>query len=124
MEKILLRHTDDTPNVLLDKAENRIVIAGKSFPEDAEEFYYPIMDWLKAYIDDPNEKTEVQFQFDYFNTASQKKILEILLLLQKLSDKGNNVCVKWIYKNGDEDIRDAGRKFQNFTTFKFDILSL
>lgn len=124
MEKILLRQTDDTPDVLLDKAENRILIAGKSFPEDAEEFYYPIMDWLEEYSDDPNDYTEVQFMLDYFNTASQKKILEILLLLQKLFDSGNNVVIKWIYKNGDEDIRDAGRKFSNFTTLPFDIVPM
>ena len=42
--------TEDTPEVLLDSGNNTFSISGRSFPENAIEFYEPIFAWLQKYL--------------------------------------------------------------------------
>ncbi|GAJ23667.1 unnamed protein product, partial [marine sediment metagenome] len=95
METIKIKGTDDTPNVILD-AENEIFeISGRSLPEDVTVFYDPVLNWLNEYTETPNDKTIFSFKLVYFNTASSKLILDILMKLEEMHEAGKEVLVKW-----------------------------
>ena len=79
MDPLIIEPTDESPEVILDKENGRFEFGGKSLPEDVKEFYSPILIWLENYVKDPNDETHVKFKFDYFNSASAKQILDILL---------------------------------------------
>ena len=89
MEKLRIEQTEDSPFVILDKENNRFEISGKSLPEDVIEFYLPVLNWLRNYKNDPSEKTEFNFKLLYFNTASSKLMLDILMILEEIKEKGN-----------------------------------
>jgi hypothetical protein len=121
MEVMIKEATEDTPFVTLDKDNNSFELAGKSLPEDVTEFYDPILEWLDQYGQSPNELTEFVFKMDYFNTASSKMILDILLKLEEMAEDGKKVKVKWLYRDGDEDMEEAGEEFDDIVDVDFEM---
>jgi hypothetical protein len=123
MEAIKIKGTEDTPNVILDAAENIMEISGRSLPEDVSSFYGPILNWLADYTKTPNPKTVFKFRLVYFNTASSKLILDILMKLEDLSKKGSEVLVKWYYPEDDEDMQEAGNEYADIVEVPFEQIS-
>ena len=120
MEVIKIKGTDDTPNVVLDNDNGIMQISGRSLPEDVAAFYEPILDWFDEYAEDPNEKTFVDFKLVYFNTASSKLILDILLKLEDMCDDGKDVTVRWHYPDDDEDMEEAGEEYADIVEVPFE----
>ncbi|WP_250631741.1 DUF1987 domain-containing protein [Rhodoflexus caldus] len=107
MEIINLEGTEDTPKIILDKDKALFEISGRSLPEDAAEFYAPILEWLDKYQAAPNPETNFLFKLEYFNTASSKLILDILSKLDNIA----GTRVTWYYHEDDEDMEEAGEEF-------------
>ena len=83
METIKIQGTEDTPKIILD-ADNKVLeISGRSLPEDVTAFYEPVLNWLNEYSENPNDKTVFNFKLTYFNTASSKLLLDILMKLEE-----------------------------------------
>ena len=123
MEAIYLEETDETPGVKLDSEKNIFEFVGKSLPEDVATFYNPILDWLDKYSENLNDTTEVVFKLDYFNTASSKMILDVLLKLEEFQDSGKEVKVKWYFAEDDEDMEDAGAEYSEIVDVPFEFES-
>ncbi len=122
MENILIiEETDDTPKVVLDKTNGIFEVSGRSLPENAVKFYAPVFQWLEEYIATPNETTKFIFKLDYFNSASTKKILEILIVLEKLAQKNNSVSVSWFYSREDELIKNRGLEIKEMVEVPFEV---
>ncbi|BDD10288.1 hypothetical protein FUAX_27200 [Fulvitalea axinellae] len=116
MEIINLEGTEDTPKILLDKKNGIFEISGRSLPEDSAEFYQPILDWIKSYGGDPNDKTEFEFKLEYFNTASSKLILDVLSALEDI----DGTRILWYFHEDDEDMEEAGEEFSELVDLSFE----
>ena len=123
MDPLYLEETDETPGVKLDAGKNLFEFVGKSLPEDVATFYNPILDWLGAYAENLNDLTEVVFRLDYFNTASSKMILDILMKLEEFQESGKKVKVKWYFAEDDEDMEDAGAEYSEIVDVPFEFES-
>ena len=93
MKAIVIDPTEETPKVVLDKAEGVFEIAGNSLPEDVLEFYNPIISWFEEYSLNPNPKTELVFNLEYYNTSSSKMFIK---LFEKLREMHRHVQVPGI----------------------------
>lgn len=122
MEVINIKGTDDTPSVVLDKDAGLFEFSGRSLPEDVTQFYDPIINWIKDYAGDPNDKTEVLFKLEYFNTASSKVLLDILLLYEDINNNGGNVVIKWHYHEDEEDMKEAGEEYEDIVDVPFEYI--
>ena len=116
-----INRTDDTPEVVLDARNGTILITGISFPIKADEFYDPIYGWVQEYMSNPQPETLIVFKMEYFNTASSKRLLEILIQFEKLLETGKDVCVKWLYPEDDDDIRSSGLKIAGIVNLTFEL---
>lgn len=116
--KIIYEGSDDSPYILLDLAEKRIVIEGPSFPEDAFAVYEPVVKWLNE-NEDKLDSLDVIFDFNILSSASNKMIFEIFLKLEKMTMKGKKIKIFWYYENYDEDMYDEGKSFKD--TLKINI---
>jgi hypothetical protein len=123
MQAIKIKGSDDTPNVILDKDNGIFEISGRSLPEDVAAFYEPILDWLDAYAEDPLEKTIFNFKLEYFNTASSKLLLDVLLKLEDMHDDGKDVLVRWHFPDDDEDMEEAGEEYADIVEIPFEQVS-
>mgnify|MGYP003507486285 FL=1 len=123
MQAIKIKGSDDTPNVILDKENGIFEISGRSLPEDVAAFYEPILDWLESYAEDPLEKTVFNFKLEYFNTASSKLLLDVLLKLEDMCDDGKEVLVRWHFPDDDEDMEEAGEEYADIVEVPFEQVS-
>ena len=119
MESIILEPTTETPKVVLDKEKSIFEFAGNSLPEDVTSFYNPIMEWIDDYMANPNQKTELDLSFDYYNTSSSKMILKILEKFREIHRKGYTVVVNWHYMEDDEDMVEAGEDYAEHLKLPF-----
>jgi hypothetical protein len=115
--------TQSTPEVKLDKENSKLEFSGRSLPENAKEFYNPIMQWIESYTQEPNDKTKVVFNFEYFNTASSKMILDVIEKLKAISENGSELDVDWCYLEEDDDMLEAGEDYSDITEIPFNFIS-
>jgi len=120
MEKVNIEGTDETPKVILDADANIFEFSGKSLPEDVTTFYNPLLEWLDEYSKSPNPLTKIAIKLDYFNTASSKMLLDILLKLEEIQEGGNEVLVAWYYREDDEDMQEAGEEYAEIVEVPFE----
>ena len=124
MEPLILQETSLTPGISLNNETGQLEFKGKSIPENSLDFYQPIYEWLDAYVIEPNEKTIVTIQLDYFNTSSSKCILDILKRIDKLEITGYDVLIKWYYDEEDEDMMEAGEDYSDLLEAPFELLPM
>ena len=123
MEAIKILGTDDTPGVILDVENDHFEISGRSLPEDVSSFYNPVLNWLDEYSESPKPKTEFVFKLTYFNTASSKVLLDVLMKLEDIHNAGNEVLVKWYAPEDDEDMQEAGEEYADIVDVSFEQIS-
>ncbi|MBN2524666.1 MAG: DUF1987 domain-containing protein [Bacteroidales bacterium] len=123
METIKIQGTEDTPKVILDKDNDLMEISGRSLPEDVTSFYEPVLTWLDEYSQSPNKKTIFNFKLVYFNTASSKLLLDILMKLEEIHEAGNDVLIRWHFPEDDEDMEEAGEEYADIVDVPFEQVS-
>lgn len=124
METIYYKQTDDTPEVKLDFENDIYEISGKSMPEDVATFYEPIIDWLEAFQTSGKKQITFIFRMIYFNTASSKMLLDVMMKLENMKEEGFQVLVKWIFDSTDVDMKEAGEEFADIVDIPFEPISL
>lgn len=121
METIKIISTEDTPNVILDPVNNHFEISGRSLPEDVVVFYQPVMKWLEELDKAPIANMVLNIKLEYFNTASSKLILDILLKLEEIFQNGTQVKVVWSFLAADSDMKEAGEEYSEIVGLPFEL---
>ena len=132
MQPLYTKATDTSPEILLSPQKNSFFIRGNSAPEDVRALYYPVIEWIKIFIDDIlkgefksfNNENPFQFQIDlqYFNSSSAKFLYDIFLELKRLIPTAIPVVVEWIYEEGDMDMKEAGADISLLAGFDFNYI--
>ena len=123
MEPLIIQSAEDTPEIVFDPEQNIFKISKISVPEDAYEFYHPVIQWVREYSKDPLPETIVEFDLEYVNSASAKQLIQLLLALEDLS-KENKLLIKWYYEAIDEDMQMLGKRFKNLADIEFEFVEI
>lgn len=113
----------DTPEIIADGETGRFSISGKSLPEDAIEFFQPLEDYVREYLQHPKNHTVLNLKLIYLNSSSSKKLLDILSLFDKLRRNHFQVEVNWITTAGDHDIYEEGVELTHMTSIPFNFIT-
>lgn len=116
--------TEDSPKIILDKENNVFEIAGKSLPEDVLYFYTPVIKWLNEYAEDPLDETVFSFKMEYYNTASSRFLLNIMLVLGDIQKDGHKVFVRWFYPHNDAEIEEGGKDYFSIVNLPHEIIPM
>jgi len=118
MEILKIEPTHISPTIRFIPELNDFTITGMSAPEDVRALYYPVIEWIDKFngelmrgdIKIFNETNPLTLKIDlnYFNSASAKFLLDILLELKKIRESGTPVVVEWYYEEDDIDMKEAG----------------
>lgn len=100
----------------------RLNIVGRSIPQDTKKIYDKLLEVLYNYYQRPKEKTEINIQLEYLNSESNRSLMNILMIAEKLHSRGNNVVIRWFYKDNDVLMFDQGKIFKSLleVPFKFE----
>jgi len=116
--------TEDTPEIKYNPAGNCFTLSGRSLPEDVTEFYKPVFEWLEEFSSNVSNPATFQFKLEYFNTASSKIILDILMKLEELCSENNNkITIEWYYNESDDDMLEAGEEYKELVEVPFNLIS-
>lgn len=118
MSDLQIEPTKKTPLVEFYDS-GKLIMAGSAFPENANEFFDPLIDWI---VELKAEVVDFDLIIEYLNTSAAKKLME---LLQKLVlNKHIQICqVNWLYQKWDEDSLETGQILsESFPEIKFDFV--
>jgi hypothetical protein len=131
MQKLYISPTNSTPEIKFSPEENIFSIKGNSSPEDVREMYYPVIEWVKIFVDDildgenkaftEDNPFKLQVDLEYFNSSSAKFLYDIFNDLKRLSSVNIPLIIEWYYDKEDLDMKDAGVDFSLLveTTFNY-----
>lgn len=111
MKDFFVKETHRTPLIKGLANDGKIEIVGKSLPEDAKDFYLPFRDWLLDLYNSAVPSIDVQLELEYFNTATSKIIVDMLLSLEKLKDQ-KEITITWTYDEDDIEMEETGQDFE------------
>lgn len=105
MKNLEIKNSNSTPYLKLTDIE--LTIIGRSFPENALDFYKPIINIINEI--DKFEQFTINLCFEYLNTSSNKAIVYII---KNIADKTKNE-VKLIWSI-DEDDESMVELYENY----------
>jgi len=115
---------DQTRNTPLIKIQPGIIeIKGRSIPEDAFDFYEPIMDSIKKYVSSPPKHTDIIITLEYINSGSKKYLINILTFLEETVALNTEVQVKWIIDKDDDSMRELGEDLSELIELPFEFIN-
>lgn len=134
MEERLYREpTNYTPKIDFNPKKQKFEMAGISRPEDAYDFYDPVLLWMERYTDRVlkdyeenkllNETFIMVFDFIYMNSSSSKYIFQIISHLKKLYEKRLNLTIFWYYDDLDDQILEDGEDFSEIIKIPFHFMT-
>jgi SiaC family regulatory phosphoprotein len=118
MQKLFIHRTSTTPEVDFSPEDNIFLINGISSPEDVRAMYYPVIEWVVAFVNEiiegtykdykPNYPLKFKADLVYFNSSSAKFLYDIFIELKRLIPLGIPVIVEWFYDEEDIDLKEGG----------------
>ena len=112
MKNFYRKESLSTPLISGSIEDGTILIKGRSYPEDAQSFFFPFKNWLDEFYANAPGSIEVNLDFEYINSGTTKPLVQFLNTLKRLAMQ-KNVKVNWIYEEDDEDMQETGEEFKN-----------
>lgn len=123
MNNLEIPGTQKTPSVFFNSTTGTLELKGRSIPENAIEFFKPLVEWLDEYSKSPQAQTQANIHLEYFNTTSSKCILDIFRKLESINKQDNaEVVINWYYEQDDEDMLEAGEDYQSILKIPFKMI--
>ena len=123
MENLLIEKTKYTMAVNFNKDTGIMEMEGSSYPENALDFFGPIISWIKNYIQEIKKEIVMNIRLNYLNTSSTKCILDIFEILEQYHNSGGKVKINWYYAEDDEDIMETGEELGEDFDFPIEFIS-
>ena len=116
--KLLIDQTKTTPLIDFNATENTFLIQGKSLSANAQSFYEPVFNWIDSNVEN---KINLDFKLEYFNTSSHKQLLIFFKKLNALNSE-NTIC--WYSESEDEEMLEVGQDMEKLSGVKFEFKTL
>jgi len=93
MKDLKIEKTKYTLDIDFESATGIMNMAGSSYPENAIDFYKPIINWIEGFINEEKKPLTLNFRLNYLKY-----------------NEDNEVVVNWYYEEDDEDILETGEE--------------
>jgi len=110
VENINIEKRDDSPNVIMDFEKGLIEFEGECYPENAFEFFEPILEWMNSYFEDSSKTTVINFKLSYFNSATTQVLFDIFDILDESGH--SDLLINWYY---DESNKGTLKDYEEFS---------
>jgi hypothetical protein len=132
MEPLIIEPTSHSPGIRFEPSSGKFLISGVSRPEDVRTFYYPVVDWLRKFLDEEIKTGKVSFDetnplildvtLKYFNSSSAKFLFDIFSELGNINEEGGKLKIRWFYEAGDDDMLEAGEELSEIAEIPFEFI--
>ena len=115
MKNILIKETKDSPQILLDAENGKMIIRGHSYPENSFVFYEDVLNWLRDFFEKTDKKLEVEIDLDFYNFSTAQTLFNFFDLFDEYKDKIE--VIKWYHDGKDglmyENYQDFAEEFKD-----------
>lgn len=118
LKSLVIEPTKKTPGVNL--SGGNLLLQGRSIISDTRTFYDPILAWICAYLDNPEQKTVFTLRLEYIDASSVQSIILLLKTLKEIRTRGLELKIKWYYEYGDLEMLQLGTILQDRLEMDFD----
>lgn len=119
---MIIEGTKTTPNIYIEKGV--LEIKGRSIPEDAFEFFSPVLHKIQFDLPLIDNKLEIKFHLEYINSGSKKYLSNILWLLDQIYSKGKEMVIYWYYDYDDDAMNELGNDYRTMVQIPFHIVEV
>lgn len=124
MPDLIIPEDKKTPAVTFYFNQGVFHLKGKSIPENAVDFYNPIIEALVAYGNHAQPVTTVNFALEFFNTSSSKCLLKLLSALANINRRLTKVVINWHYDPDDEDLLETANDLETSCGLEFNYIAV
>lgn len=121
LHPLIVEATEDTPEVYFSASEGVFRLKGRSLPENAWQFYQPLIEWTRSYCSMYCQDTRIELHMDYFNSSSGRFLFEILTIMELESLDKSRFHVYWYAESEDELMIEKGEELQSLLDLAFTI---
>lgn len=131
-DRLYIAPTNYTPEIDFDPEKQKFKMAGVARPEDAYEFFEPVVSQVESYVKQTlkdygenklsNATFIIMFDFEYMNSSSSKYIFQIISNFKKFYEKQFNVKIFWYYDDPEDQILEDGEDFSEIINIPFNFL--
>ena len=104
-------------------SEGLLRFLGNSYPENAVDFFQPLLQWVHDYVRIPRKHTLVEFRVNYFNTSSSKYLFQIMEFICAFHAKGNPVKVIWVSNEENNEMLDTWHEIMGELEMDYEVKS-
>jgi SiaC family regulatory phosphoprotein len=117
--------TRNTPEVILD-TKGIIRMTGRLIPENPEDFFRPIEEWINEYFCNPAEITKIEICLEYMNSSGSKYLFYIIhkIINIRLENNIKRFIVNWYYRDEDVDMLEKGTVFSTNLNVPFNFIKI
>jgi hypothetical protein len=124
MNNLQIEPTTVTPRVDFRADNGAKTISGDSYPENAFEFFEPLIGWIDRFIKERTDPVHLDVTLSYLNTSSIKCLVDILDMLEEAHGQGRAVRVYWFYEPENDRALDMAEEFKEDISFPFTVVPL
>lgn len=117
-----IEKTNSTPFICFE--DGVFTIAGRSIPENSTKFFEPVYKAVSDYTLSPFQQTELNLKLEYANSSSNRALINIITLFEKVFESGHNVKINWFYERGDDLMAELGTDVKNLTRIPFNLIEV
>ncbi|WP_068638156.1 biofilm regulation phosphoprotein SiaC [Thauera butanivorans] len=122
MQDIHLPGTTSTPSIQTDWQSGRVSLCGDSYPEDAFEFFEPLLNWINGYVAISESPLILELSLLYINTSSIRMLMDLFDDMESAHRAGKKVSLIWYYDAENERVAELAEEFREDCTFPFVVL--
>lgn len=115
--------TAKSPEIVFSP-DGHLKLSGRAIPENAPEFFRPLLDWIDDYADAPDAQTHFDVRLLYINTSATKCLLDVFKRLDRVEQAGSAVSIRWYYQHEDEDMEEMGKDFKQILQVPLEMIAV
>ena len=97
MENLKIDATAKTPKIEFSHLTGELVFTGISIPENSAKLYEGVFNWVKDYVEQPNQLTNFRLNLEYFNTSSIMWIARMIKTLSSINKVDATLMIHLYY---------------------------
>ena|ERR1700761_7265884 len=114
MKSFTIHSTASTPRIEYTEETRKLEISGMSIPENARDFYTPLIKDIGQCLNAP---ISIDVHLINFNSASAKCLLYMFRSFEARYNNENKIT--WYYAKEDEDMYSAGKEYKKILNLPF-----
>jgi hypothetical protein len=113
--------TSLTPEVRCSAEDGTITMSGDSYPENAFDFYSPVLSWTETYLAS-GKPLRCELHLVYLNTSSIRIVMELFDVMESAHAAGKDVRVNWYFDRENDRVAELAEEFKEDLSLPFEII--